>query len=263
VRARTHVWIAYQAANLLEGDTHTAVLATLLRAHPKEMWLGSSWLPDVCFGDVNTAHVCRSERVTVHDILPLRIRGLYDDAIAHVGRIDGPFPDSQAALAFFILGHYVADANCPLHVDPRVGAENLTGRIPSALHHELEAAWEEWFVLAGNEMPVLGADEDSPLSVISATAMTRFAASPPALAAPVREAIQIVERARRLARTHIPEGCASLQHLQRALGPQGFEMLATEVFSCAIADVAGFWRAAWLRAAGGKDAPIETETQAP
>lgn len=223
------------------------------------MWLGSSWLPDVCFGDVDTAHVCRSDTVTPRDALPARLSALFDDAVAHVGRSDVPFPDSQTALAFFILSHYVADANCPLHVDARVGARTSGGSIPASLHHELEAAWEDWFVLSGDETPVLGADDGSPLSIVSATAMTRFAAETSVV--PAGAAVQIIERARRLSHTHIPDGCADLPQLQMALGPQGFEMLATEVFSRAIADIAGFWRAAWLKAMRTKDSPARTPAQ--
>ena len=257
MRARNHVWLAQAAIDILAADAQTIPLAELLRRHPREMWLGSSWLPDVCFGDVDTAHVCRSKYVTGEDALPRRISELFEAAVAHVGRDETPFGETQTALAFFILGHYLADANCPLHVDPRLGTEHDPGAIPSSLHHELEAAWETWFAETTAGALELRMDGDSPLSIIPATAMTRYAAETSATSGTRRAAKIIIERTRRLAISRIPAGCPDLDRLQRSLGPRGLEMLAAECFACAVADLAVSWRAAWLKT--GSDAMASLE----
>lgn len=247
MRARTHVWIADQAVHLLATDERTAALADLLRDHVKEMWLGASWLPDVCFGDVNVAHVCRSIPVTDDDLLPRRIRELFDSAVAHVPTKDVPFTASQTALGFFILSHYVADANTPLHVDPRLSEGTVAGRIAPALHHQVEGAWEGWFTDSESSLPVLIPNGDSPLSIVTSSAAARFTDSPAVF--DIRPAIRdSIERSRELSATHIPDGCRNLPELTQALGPLGLEMLAADVLAMAIADVATFWRAAWLKA---------------
>ncbi len=260
MRARTHVWIADQAIGIVAADGRCAALAELLRRHVKEMWLGASWLPDVCFGDVNTAHVCRTATVRESDPLPRRVNEVFEAAVAHVSAKNVPFTEAQAALGFFILSHYVADANCPLHVDVRITDEPIEGRIGPALHHEVEGAWEEWFREISSRVPVLTADGDSPLSTVSAVASTRFAASPSLRCMPAAAARQIVQRARLLATKHIPDGCADLARLDESLGPRGFEMLAADVFAAAVADVALFWREAWLKARTGAIAKLEDLT---
>lgn len=246
MRAHTHIWIARRAVELLEQEEDAAALPALLRRHEKELWLGAAWLPDVCFGDAETAHVCRTMPAADTDALPQRVAKLFRDAVAHLVAPDGLFADSKRALALYVLSHYITDANCPLHVDPRLGRQTMQG-LPPSLHHSLEEAWEAWFVTDGGD-PVCALDGDSPLSIVPATATARCAAAPSPIANAAYAARRIVERTRRLSLRRIPDGCADLAQLHEALGPRGLEMLAAEAFACAAADTASFWQAVWSAA---------------